>query len=71
MNDDVYEFIESFNAQLSFVEVVDRVTINPGLAQVEIQDDDGKVNFLLCLTMTMIVRATKYTSFSSYLTYHI
>lgn len=40
-NDDIYEFIENFNAQLSFVEAAERVTIDPESAQVEILDDDG------------------------------
>ena len=43
MNDNVFEFIENFTAQLSFVETAERVTIDPGSAQVEVLDDDGKV----------------------------
>ena len=43
VNDDVYEFIENFNAQLTFVESADRVTIDPGSAQVQILDDDSKI----------------------------
>ena len=41
VNDDAYEIIENFNAQLSFVETAERVTIDPGSAQVQIEDDDG------------------------------
>ena len=42
-NDNVYEFIENFNAQLTFVESADRVSIDPGSAQVQILDDDSKI----------------------------
>ena len=44
VNDDTYEFIENFNAQLSFVEAAKRVTIDPGSAQVQVEDDDGNFN---------------------------
>ena len=43
VNDGVYEFIENFNAQLSFVGAAERVTIDPGSALVEVQDDDGNL----------------------------
>ena len=51
VNDDIYEFIENFNAQLSFVEAAERVTIDPDSAQVEVLDDDGKICWpcLVCL----------------------
>ena len=44
VNDDTYEFIENFNAQLSFVEAAEQVTIDPGSAQVQVEDDDGNFN---------------------------
>ena len=53
VNDDVYELIENFNAQLTFVEVADRVTIDPGSAQVQILDDDSKI-LIISTTPTYI-----------------
>lgn len=47
VNNNVYEFIENFNAQLSFVEAAERVTIDPGTAQVEVLDDDGNLANLI------------------------
>ena len=47
VNDDIYEFIENFTAQLSFVEATERVTIDPDSAQVEVLDDDGKISSVL------------------------
>ena len=47
VNDDTYEFIENFNAQLSFVEATERVTIDPGSAQVWVEDDDGNFNNII------------------------
>ena len=43
VNDNVYELIENFNPQLTFVEAANRVTIDPGSAQVQILDDDSKM----------------------------
>ena len=42
VNDDVFEFNEDFQAQLSFVTAVERVSIDPATAQVTIEDDDCK-----------------------------
>ena len=41
LNDDMYEFVENFNAQLSLVEAAERVTIDPDSAQVLIKESDG------------------------------
>ena len=41
VNDDIYEFIENFIVQLSFVEAAGRVTIDPDSAQVLIKESDG------------------------------
>ena len=48
VNDDTFEFIENFNAQLSFIETAERVTIDPDSAQVEVLDDDG-ITLLQCI----------------------
>ena len=44
VSDDVYESIENFTTQLSFVEVTDheRVMIDPNSAQVSIEDGNHK-----------------------------
>ena len=42
VDDDVYEFTESILAQLSLLNPVERVSIDPPSAQVQIVDDDGK-----------------------------
>ena len=44
VSDDIYESIENFTTQLSFVEAADheRVTIDPNSAQVRIEDGNHK-----------------------------
>ena len=58
VDDNVYEFIENFTARLTFVEAADRVTIDPGSAQVQILDDDGKlliiITYFWCLFIVTV-----------------
>jgi hypothetical protein len=55
MNDDVYEFIENFTAQLNLAEAADRVTIDPDSAQVQILDDDSKLQYSCILYSALCV----------------
>ena len=41
IDDDIYEFDEIFHAQLSFVDTVERVYIDPAFADIVIEDNDG------------------------------
>ena len=57
VDDDIYEFTENFFAQLSFVGTPaepERVSIDPDMALVEVEDDDGKLyNYLFVMVTTV------------------